>query len=243
MSWALRLDIAWGEAAAALRQRAGVAGCLVDDELWLRGEAMDEGLERALRKTGGERFTIGEGGRTLTRVDELIPCGRLPDEPWVALATLLEVAAPTAALSGLTQDRLELRLVRGGAERLANVLITTLAEWVEFAMSAAEVRLRPLRFAATQDGRCLIHGTPLPPIAGTRFVELAGVALPCGFELEPPVGGAVVASAIGLEPGDVAAFDESGAYERVPAGAFVRARRSAARLTARKLAASAGREP
>jgi hypothetical protein len=90
-----------------------------------------------------------------------------------------------------------------------------------------------LRFAATSN-RTLIAGNPLPPLDGTRLWERGGIIVPCGFDLSPPIDPATLRRALALSADDAALFQEDGNWELIPAGAFVPARRSAIRLTARR---------
>ncbi len=58
------------------------------------------------------------------------------------------------------------------------------------------------------------------------------MAAPCGFGWVPPVPATVLAGLFELEKGDLALWTEEG-YELIERSAFVRASRSAARLTAK----------
>jgi hypothetical protein len=103
--------------------------------------------------------------------------------------------------------------------------------WARWAGAAALVRLARLRFAASSDGRVVVHGAPLPPLDGRRFTQTEGVAVPCGLAWSPPVGGPVLRELLGLREGDLALFEPGGTYELIEASAFVPASRSAARRT------------
>jgi hypothetical protein len=94
------------------------------------------------------------------------------------------------------------------------------------------VRLERLTFAASADGRALVRGRPLPPIPGTRYYERAGVAVPCGWGWPSWLTAELVRAALVIAPGTLALFSPAGTWEEIPADQFVRATRSAARLTA-----------
>jgi hypothetical protein len=230
-SWAVLLPRQAALAAGAFRLRTDIEVNAREQDLWLRGPDLTEDLDRALRKLpGAERFTVSPD-RRLTPIGARVPTGTLPAEGWRPLSSWLVPAPQPAALAGELPSSVDLRLVRTDRERPATVLMTTLADWVVYATTAPAVRLRPLRFAAAADGRALVRGTPLPPIQGRRYAEAAGVALPLGYEWAPPVEPAVVRKLLGLEEADLALFDEDGSYERIDAGQFARATRSAARAT------------
>ena len=235
--WAVRLDPARAGAAGGLRLRPGVLARLAADGLWVRGEASDDDLLRALRKLGVERYAVGGDG-ALTRVGERVPCGRLPAGDWLPLARVLVPAAPPAALPAAAVPAVPVRLVRGGPSAEANVLRTTLAAWADWARQASQVRLRVLRFAADALGRVLVHGSPLPPLPGERFVEDRGVVVPCGWRWRPGVEAGVLAKVLAVAEGDLAFLGEAGDCRVVAGTSFVAATRSAARRT---LLAAGGR--
>jgi hypothetical protein len=93
------------------------------------------------------------------------------------------------------------------------------------------VRLEKLTFAASADGRILVRGTPLPPIAGTRYYARAGIAVPCGWGWPSWLTVELVRAALEIAPGTVALFSPAGTFEEIPADQFVHATRSAVRLT------------
>jgi hypothetical protein len=69
---------------------------------------------------------------------------------------------------------------------------------------------------------------------GTLCAEQAGIAVPVGWRFTPDVDFPVVAERLRLRPGDLALFHTDGTWERIAAEHFVKASRSAARLTARE---------
>lgn len=230
-AWAVRLPRAAAPAAGAIRLLPGVQVCEAGDELWLRGDGLDDALELALRKIpGAKRFTTDTRGR-LFPPGARLPKGRLPDAGWLPLSQWLAPRPQTAALQGRMPPRIALRLVRSDRERRANVLVTALGAWAEYVRNAPLVRLKPLRFAASADGRVLVRGEPLPPIPGERCVERDGLAVPAGLEWSPPVDPAVLRDVLGLEDGDLALLDAEAGHERVFASDFVQASRESVRLT------------
>jgi hypothetical protein len=224
--------------AATLRLRAGITGCFVGDELWLRGDALDEPLDRVLQRLAPlARYTVADDG-DLVLLGNLLPQRKLPPEArWLPLSSLLHAERPTAALPAAPPARVAVTVVRSGGQRPASMLRVSLASWAAYADWAPATRLARLSFAATA-GHALIAGDPLPPLEGMRMWQSGGIVVPCGYSLLPAVDPPTLRRALALNEDDVALFNDDGTWELVPAAAFVPARRSAVRLTA--LTARAG---
>ncbi|HWE97184.1 MAG TPA: hypothetical protein VG269_24705 [Tepidisphaeraceae bacterium] len=229
--WAVRLPLDKAPVAASLRTWPGVLACETDSCLWLRGSHLTDELTLELRKLpGAERYTLLDDD-SVTPIGARVPSGKLPDTGWQPLAAWIAPAPQPAALSGKLDRRAAMRLVRVGGEERASVLVTNMTAWAEYARSAPQVRLGPLRFAVAADGRALVRGIPLPSIAGTRYVEAEGIAIPCGFRPSPPIDPSVLRTRLGISPTDLALFHEDGSWERLDSNDFVGATRSSARAS------------
>jgi len=230
--WAARLPRAHAAAAAALRGRADVSASIVDDQIWLRGRAMDESLDAALRRVAPQmRYTLA-GDDELTPAGNVLPVGRLPNANWVPLARLLEAQRPTTALPAQSVPTVPLRLLRSEQVRPATYLLATISDFARYAGAAPGVRLRPLRFAASNE-HVLITGSPLPPVPGLACWESSGVVAPCGWEWSPAVDAATVRRVLRLHPDEVALLRGDDTWHLLRESSFVAARRSAVRATAR----------
>lgn len=237
--WVIRVDAAAAAALGGLRCRRGLEVLEQDVVVWLRGPAIDQQDEKAAATfdlelrclPGAERFTVGEDGQLVPH-GRRVPQGRLPEGTWSPLSEWLEVELPTAALAGELPSPALLQIVRANSQLEANVLLTSLETWSRFGATAAQVRLAPLAFAANDEGQCVIRGTPLPPIPGTRYVEREGVAVEAGWTWSPPLDAAVLREAFRLGEGDVALLHRDGSRDRLRADDFVHAARSAIRLSA-----------
>jgi hypothetical protein len=128
--------------------------------------------------------------------------------------------------------------VRSGEEREPSLLLTNLEEFNGFAVTAAQVRLERLQFAADDQGRVLVRGEPLPPLPGRRFVLHGSVAVPAGLAWHPAVSAEVLARRFGVSVDALVVWNEDGTITRLHAEQFVPATRSAARMTAQALAGS-----
>jgi hypothetical protein len=67
------------------------------------------------------------------------------------------------------------------------------------------------------------------------FVERCGVAAPVGWRVDPPLDAEVLADPFGLAAGDLCLLVDADRVERIGADEFVRATRSAVRLTVKRL--------
>ncbi len=201
------------------------------DHLWLRGPDADKELSLSLRQIpGAERFAVSPDGM-LTPVGSLLPLGALPDGPWQPIGIWFAPAPQPASLAGQPTRLLTPRLVRGGHEAAASVLITTLAEWSAYAQTAPRVRLQRLQFAAGKQ-KVIVRGNPLPTLPGRRYVEREGIAHPCGFEFSPSIDPAIIRSRLGTQPADLALFAEDGSWQHIAADDFLLATRANMRATA-----------
>jgi hypothetical protein len=101
------------------------------------------------------------------------------------------------------------------------------------------VRLNCWSFALNPAGEVLVRGKPLPPLDGTRLVETEGIAVPVGYAWSPAVPAAIVRRAMRLEKDETLVWTADGARRTVAAGDWVRATRSAVRLTRDRFAENA----
>jgi hypothetical protein len=232
-AWAARVPVAEVAAAAALRLLGGVTACVVDGDLWLRGESSTDATEHALdRLAPAGRFAVLADG-ALIPSGRRLPDGHLPDgATWKPLAELIRPRVTSAALPASPPARVSLELVRSSGERPATVLVTPLVALADYADGAPAVRLERLQFAADAT-RAVIRGDPLPPLPGERFTERSGIAAPCGYAWRPAIDPTSLRRLLGLSDGDLALLAPDGTWQCVPAASFVRARRSAVRLTVR----------
>jgi hypothetical protein len=229
--WAACLPESSAELLATLRHFPGVKICQHDEHLWLRGDRTTPDLERTLRAvSGAERFAMLDDGQ-LVPAGRRVPSRRLPPGPWQPLSQWLLVALPGTVLAGQVLDRVPLRLVRDAVPAEPRVLLTTAAAWRSYAETAPEVRLRHCLFAVDDRQRVVVWGHPLPPVRGTLFVEQHGIAVAAGWAWSPSLDAEVLRAAAGLERGDLLLLHANGGSDRIANAAFVRARRSAIRLS------------
>jgi len=230
-SWALCLSRGEAGCAARLRQTPLVEVCEIADKVWLRGPYREEIAEQIHAMPTGVRFRVLDDGQ-LIPWGARVPQGRLPAGNWRPLAGWFELTLPTATVPATLPSRVGLRLVRDLQERTPSLLILSIERWLRYAETAPQVRLDGLQFVANESGRVLVRGTPAPPLAGELLVEESGVAVPAGWWWSPAVDGPVLRALLGLEAGELAILRLDGCVDRIAAGDFVRATRSAVRQTA-----------
>lgn len=230
--WAVRL--CWTDAlsAASLRLHAGIVGARDGESLWVRGDDRSEATIRmALQLPAEARFEILPDGQ-LIATGGRVPLGRLPALDWRPLDELFPLEIPPAALPCAVGARAALRLCRSETPSEPSALLIDTAHWRKFGTEAPAVRLKPLSFAVCRDGRCLVRGTPVPPLPGTRLVDDLGVLTPVGFGWDPALDAAVVRQVFRAGPGELILCrspEDGEGFERIAADQFVRATRSAVR--------------
>lgn len=234
--WAVRVSVSESLfAASLLRPLARVEVLSLAEETWFRGSSDDESVQQTLRAIPALDYFSRTPEERLTRWNETVPCGVLPEGQWLAVTRWLVLTVPVAKLSGRVEDHQPLRLVRTEHTMDSNLLMTTWQAWHNYATAAPLVRLSPLSFAVADRTCVLIRGTPLPPIPGRNWTVNGNVAIPAGFAVEFGLDSATLRRILRLDADQLALIHEDGAVEVVEESGFVRATRSAVRLTERDL--------
>jgi hypothetical protein len=242
VQWVICLAPADAASLAPLRLTRGIEVAEKEPFIWVRGASSDEKLERLLRALPAvARYEVIAGNR-LRNLESRIPSETLPALNWQPVSTWLRVQMPSSpvapTLSQLDGERdtvrpVSLRIIRSAEEHPIELLLTTMDDWREFALGAAEIRLRQLSFAVDAEGNVVVRGKPLPPLPGRQFVLHGNIAVQAGFSWEPAVSADVLSRRLGLAVDALALFHEDGTFSRIEAEQFVPATRSAARETAK----------
>jgi MoxR-vWA-beta-propeller ternary system domain bpX2 len=231
--YALQLPIADAPQVGSLRTNRALEVCEERDRIWLRTADPTESLRRKLRGLPSAlMFAVRTDGQ-LYRVGSRVPRGHLPGGPWMQLSTWLDVRLPTAALPARLPNRIPIRLVGDTVYRESNLLLTSLATWTSYGVTTPQVRLDQWHFAVSAKEEVLVRGIPLPPLPGTRLVEEQGVAVPSGWHWSPAVDADVLRRMLKLSSNDLLLWTAQGRRERIGSDQFVRATRSAIRLSGR----------
>src|SRR6185369_9961594 len=132
---------------AGLRNVEGIEVAEVAGAIWVRGKHLEEKLAKQLRGLPADARFAWLGERRLRSQDSRIPVDRLPESKWQPIKQWLVVELPMPTLSAIAPARVVVRLERTGTEHRCSLLLTELQRWNDFASTAAEIRLRRLRFA------------------------------------------------------------------------------------------------
>lgn len=229
-SRAVRMQLSEAASLGRLRLRSGIEVCVHENVIWLRVKVITDALDAAIRALPGTRFTVLPDGQ-LVEFGNRAPSGYLPNDPWIDLDQWMRIRAEPASLAGTVHNRITLRFVRGGLPDATNVIVTSVDIWQAYATKAPQIRLDRWAFAINGDGQAVVWGVPSPPITGRRFVERLGVAASAGWAWRPPVDHAVLSELLSLATGDLALLNVDGTWEHIRSEDFVRATRSAVRLS------------
>ncbi len=232
-TWAVRFPRAQVEEAVRLWPVPKVEACEhAAEEIWFRGKELTDQVNLILRGfLNGERFHVLPDGQ-LRSPQSRVPQGHLPSGPWISLGDWMQFELPVAALAGTVPERLTLRIVRTASlPQEPDLLLTDAATWRQYALSAPQLRLRPLRFACDTTGRVLVQGRPLPPIPGQRFVLREGVAVPAGWSWQPAVPPRTVRELCRVQGDVFVLFFEDGCWEQIRGSQLVNASRQAVRAS------------
>ncbi len=233
--WMIRLARADAVAVNALRLVPGLEVAEDDGDIWLRGNSAVEEFEHTLQALPAlERFEWLPPDR-LRPIYSRLPTVLLPSLTWQPIGKWSQVALPTAALMVQEPIAVSLCLERSAEEKPANVLLTDFKEWMAFALQAAEIRLGRLKFAVSSQREVVIWGTPLPPIPGQPFVEVAGIAVRAGFCWRPAVSPQVLRQVFQAGEEALVLWRGDGSVSRLHPEQLLPASRRAVRATAMAL--------
>ena len=160
------------------------------------------------------------------------PVGTLPQLTWQPLPVFLPIELPPSALPAEVKEQVPgFRVVPSERAERSIALLTDWPTWAQWADGAPEARLHRLRFAVSSNRQVLVIGDMLPPIPGQEYWNRDLLLLPAGYDLEFPVLAVLAKQRLAPDNDAVILLDPSGTWEKVPAGQFVAALRSAVRRT------------
>ncbi len=233
--WMAALPLAAIPHLGKLHERAGIEVCEAVGKVWLRGPMLDESLRRELRALLGSQIFQPlpeplDGGQLLL-LGASVPHGNAPHGVWHALRQWLTIRLPTKQFVAAPPAPARLELVRAAGQQAPSLVRLLWPEWSNYALTAPQVRLARLEFAACQ-AEVVVRGEPLPPLHGEYFYVRHGVAAPIGFDWRPALDASVLRAAWGCEPEELVLLLRTGGHTRLRDDQFVSATRSAIRLTA-----------
>lgn len=157
------------------------------------------------------------------------PVSRLKNLNWQDIKDFIPVSLPVAALPGIVDSAIPVKLKRSAEPRATKALLTTLSYWKAYAGTAPDSRLQYLRFAVSEEGETLVVGQPLPTLPGRAFWAQDNCLLPAGFDFDPPLFGELIREQ--LPEGTWQLFDTDGTRQTIFLADLQQATRSAVRLT------------
>lgn len=230
-TWAACIPRGAASALGAVRLIPGLDALAVADAVWVRGPQLAGADANAVRRVPWEaHYELLEGGQ-LRRAGRLLPERQLPDGAWVRLPDLLCAEMRTPSPAGRTPAGIAVELRPDCHPREPSLLEARTADWTAWVNTAPALRLERLVFACdlAHPGHVLVRGTPLPPLAGLRFVEEEGIAVSAGARWWPEVSPATLRTALRVEKSELALLHADGRWLRVPRSAWIAATRPAVR--------------
>jgi hypothetical protein len=95
------MTLADGRAVAQMRLTPGVRAAVAGDDLWLRGESVDDRVRAALRQLAPAEIYAVTPEALLVPAGRRLPVGRLPEGlSWFAIAQFFPLKAGQTALPG-----------------------------------------------------------------------------------------------------------------------------------------------
>lgn len=202
--------------------------------LWLRGPEINP---RVLALPFAEFYQFDESGKKLIPLGSSLPVRSVPELEWKTLSDALVPEKLPSRLPVSTIREVPITRVRAREVLSANLIRVSAEQWCDFANAAADIRLKPLSFAASIEGDVIVRGSPLPSMSGDRLVEINGIATELGYTWSPAISTDILRKYLGLAGKDLAILLSSGLWEKIEAANFISATRSAARQTKELLAA------
>jgi hypothetical protein len=231
--WLFKLANEDAPSLAPLRLKAGVEVAEHSGFLWVRGPQSDDTLSQLLRGLPAlERFELLSDNR-MRPMGSLIPSSRLPELHWQPIKSWLAVEPPPSRPRASSPLPVQIKIVRSALQSDPGLILTSLTDWTEFALSAPKIRLRPLQFAVDAEGNVVVQGAPLPPLPGRRFALRDNIAIESGFCWQPEVSAGALARLLGVGAGVLALLYADGTWGAIQAEQFVPANRASVRASLR----------
>lgn len=212
-----------------VRTLPGLSSREVDDIIYVRGIPENPSI-RIKKLPTLNTYTLSKSGE-LFPIGKSTPVAVISDLQWIPLQEYIDVEPPVSALPGTTDRKYSMALLPSNSERKGTAILTTLDIWKNYAESAPDIRLEKLSFAVSEQKKVLIMGNPLPAIPGQEFWASERFLIPCGFDFEFPILKELFQKKFIQAHSDRILLSSDGNIEIIPDYNFVKATRSAIRLT------------
>ena len=231
--WVAQLRLEDAEVVAALRGQAGVEVAIDGSDIWVRGTG--GGVFRELANQPVVQVFESEDDVLLHPTGERVPTDQLPAGlSWSALGEVTRPIGMRSILPGATDQRVTLKLVSSSQPKTVNLLRLNLPDLVNWVERAPAIRFDGLKYACSEKEVILVMGAKLPSLSAERFVATDGLAVPAGWQLDPPVSVRVVKSIVGAPANSIVMINRDGTAETIELNHFVNLSRASVRLTAKR---------
>jgi len=216
---------------ADYRHEDGLEVAFTEDETCFVRLPQTEKFEQTLRRLPClKRWSLQENS-------QLIPAGKtlpervLPSLSWLPLHTLLPAVPIPPKENESFFGHLSFSLRADTEIREPSGLILPFPDFASWVETAPSPRLDRLRFALSEQGRAIVLGQPLPPLAGISVYLKNQILIPSGFALPPYI----LSEDLTGSPNETLFIEGNGVFHRISNELFVDVSRAAVRLTTRSL--------
>ncbi len=218
------------EALGSIRCMTGIQ-IAEDDCLYLRGIDDETWNDKRIRQLPALHSYRLDENLCLFPLGGATPVRRLPSLQWQLISDFIVPELPVSPLPGKLPGMISIQLQATENTEEGTALLTTLDRWKQNAETAPAARLKPLQFAVSANGDVLIWGTPLPSLPGREFYQSGNLLLPSGYSFEAPLIAQLIQQKHNGEKEHLFLFTPSGDIHTIALSSFVKATRSAIRLT------------
>jgi hypothetical protein len=219
------------DALADIRLLSNVEVAVDSAQIWLRIPLSNEGLATEIRQLPLVETYLLDENELLYPLGGVTPVGKLKPLSWMSLPLFMPIELPVSVMPAEVSETVTIQIVASAKEQKAMALSTTATAWLDYVISAPEVRLKRLKFAVSDANNVLIVGEPLPPIEGETYWLNNNIFMPSGYDFELPIVSELIYQKENLQNQAFLCFNTEGSHHRIEELDFVLATRSAVRLT------------
>ncbi|WP_153796014.1 hypothetical protein [Foetidibacter luteolus] len=227
----LLMDESNRQALGTVRCLPGLYAAVSDKGIWVKGWGHTEEIAIEIKQLPVKKKFLKDDSNRLYPPGLPVPVDVLPALNWQPLQEFVPVKVPVAALPGNIETGIPIKIVASAKERKGEALVTTLSLLKAFAETAPEARLEAIVFAVSENKEVLLMGNPLPPMPGREYWLLHDILLPCGYDFDLPALAVLISEKLIKNKEAFLLFDDRGTWQKIDKSFFVKAARSAVRLT------------
>lgn len=226
----LKLEEKDKEALASIRCADGLLAATDNGYIWLRG-IKETNLNNKINQLPVKNTFLIDEKNQLFHPGALTPVEILKPLKWLPLQEFIIVEAPVSVLPGITNKKIEIKILTSAKERKGTALLTSLSAWKEYADMAPAARLMNVKFAVSENNEVLIIGNPLPPLPGKEYWETQNILIPCGYDFQLSMTPSFISKKWNDDKKSIILFHADSKWQRIEKNYFVQGKRSAVRLT------------